>query len=255
MFETNFINEILNNLTLSCPIHIINQNPVEELIEKKFEQKSIVILLGDESKRPNKLKNCLVFRQYKHSKFPAENERAIPLPIRAGYSPPYHELSTRNYLFSFSGQKNPSRDIMVNVINNYTQRNNVPFYLNITDSFSAGLSIEEYAEIMSQTVFALIPWGGHYETFRYTEALYSGCIPVTLFRPTEWYDSKCTIYLRGWYELPRVLKLNPQKFEEWSKFNVNHYREKMSPVAVARYIEREWKNFLNTSSNTAANTK
>jgi hypothetical protein len=138
MFETDFIKEILSHITLSCPIHILNQNPVEPLIEKEFEQKSIVILLGDESKRPNKLKNCLVFRQYKHSKFPAENERAIPLPIRTGYSPPYHELSTRNYLFSFIGQQNPSRNIMADVARNYTERNNVAFYLSLTDSFSSG---------------------------------------------------------------------------------------------------------------------
>lgn len=248
--EYDYLCELVSYLDM--PIWLYSQDCVGPEIECHFTTPTLAIVISDESYRPTKLSGqVLIFKNYVVQE--SHNLKRMPLPITNGFKPQPKPIRDRKYLFSFTGQLNPSRQIMKSVLDNYKSDR---CYLRYSDGFSSGLSKEEYSDLMSDTIYALCPFGGCYETFRYNEAIMAGCIPISLQREWYWYDSPCTIKIDGWWRLPSILN-NYDKYnaEQWSEYNLNHYNDILSPKSLARRMATEWTNFMNTCSKHVVTTK
>lgn len=213
------------------------------------KEPQIVILRSDESHTPVDYKNCLVFRNYIHPQNPAENERPIPLPAADGYNPPNVPILERQLIASFSGfagsmHRKEAVNNLAKISDTYKR-----IYINQTEGFGKGLSREEYSSLMSETMLAICPFGGSYETFRLTEALKAGCIPIQVRRPLQWYDPvKEAIWIDQWDDLPDVINAffnaKPLALKQRSELCKKFYEENLTPKAVANYINKEWAKYM-----------
>jgi hypothetical protein len=155
-------------------------------------------------------------------------------------------MPDRDYLMSFSGFVGNGGERRAMMQSASALRSTFSrVFLKETEAFEKGLTREDYSVLMSDTMLALCPAGGSYETFRLTEALMAGCIPVVVARPTQWYDPvEETAWIRSWSDLGGVLKwlldTKPSELQERSERCRLHYESHMSPAAVADYINREW---------------
>ena len=249
-FETEFMAELLPLLAKE-PI-LQRQAPwTDDRPSLDFSDKEpqIVILRSDESHKPVDYKNCLVFRNYIHPQTPAENERPIPLPAADRFTPPIVPILERQLIASFSGfAGNNHRKEAVNNLAEL-KKTYQRIYVNVTEGFGKGLSREEYSSLMSETMLAICPFGGSYETFRLTEALKAGCIPVQVRRPLQWYDpAKEAIWIDRWDDLPDVINAffdtKPLVLKQRSELCKTFYEENLTPKAVANYINKEWAKYL-----------
>ena len=213
------------------------------------KEPQLVILLSDESHKPVNYKNCLVFRNYINPQNASENERAIPLPPSNGFAPIEKRFSERKFYASFSGfcGNKHRKDMVIKLLSLRDNFNRV--YVNATEKFGEGLSAQDYSSIMSETMLAICPFGGSYETFRLTEALKAGCIPVQVRRPMQWYDpSDLIIWIDTWEDLDKVfgmvVRTTPKAMIERSELCKDFYQRNLSPLAVANYINKEWAQYL-----------
>jgi hypothetical protein len=248
--EREYLKNLLPLLTEEAIV--VGQDPWGERINLDFsnEDKKLVIMLSDESHIPTNFKNCLVFRNYINPNNPSPNERPIPLPITNGYETSNKNISDRKYLASFSGYCGGSHRramyFILQYIKNKTKQN---IYLKETEGFAKGLSKSEYSKLMSDTKLAICPWGNSYETFRLSESLKAGCIPVQIKRPLQWYDPKeeC-IWIDDWKELPKIFnfvaKMSDEELYNRSRRSIEFYESNISEKAVAKYINSEWKKFI-----------
>ena len=194
-------------------------------------------------------KNCLVFRNYIHPQAPAKNERPIPLPAADKFNPPDIPFLERQMIASFSGfvgnkHRKEALDKLLEIKKTYQR-----LFINVSDGFGKGLSREDYSAIMSQTMLAICPFGGSYETFRLTEALKAGCIPVQIRRPLQWYDPvKEAIWIDSWDDLPDIMNAffntKPLALKERSDLCKKFYLDNLTPQAVANYINKEWAKYM-----------
>lgn len=213
------------------------------------KEPQLVILISDESHKPVNYKNCLVFRNYIHPQTPAENERPIPLPEADKFNPidiPFLERELVASFSGFAGNKHRADAVkkLLEIKNTYQR-----IHVNITEGFGKGLLGEEYSILMSQTMLAICPFGGSYETFRLSEALKAGCIPIQLQRPLQWYDpAKEAIWIEKWDDLPEVINAffntRPLILKERSNLCKKFYETHLTPQAVANYINKEWAKYL-----------
>jgi len=249
-FEYSFFEE-LKPLLVKEPL-IFSQPPwSEDRPERDFSdiEPQLVILNSDESHKPVNYKNCLVFRNYIHPQTPAENERPIPLPVADKFNPidiPFLERQLVGSFSGFTGNKHRADAVkkLLEIKNTYQR-----IYVNVTEGFGKGLPREEYSSLMSQTMLAICPFGGSYETFRLSEALKAGCIPIQLQRPLQWYDpAKEAIWIEKWDDLPEVINAffntRPLVLKERSNLCKKFYETHLTPQAVANYINKEWAKYI-----------
>lgn len=247
--ETEFLDELIPLLPEE-PI-IIYQSPLGHREKRDYSgsKKELVILLSDESHQPVDFKNCLVFRNYIPSK-PAANERPIPLPFASGFKSDLTEhlsFNDRKYMMAFAGfVGDMRRQQAVNAMSTIGKQLN-RVYIRPSEGFSKGLTRQEYSEVMCNTMLAICPPGGSHESFRMTEALKAGCIPVLLNKKDrQWYDPdfKTSFWLQSWDELSGLaswlINTDPMILKERSKACREFYKTHLSPEAVAGYITREW---------------
>lgn len=244
--EGNYLKKILPLLSKTPLIYVqepwSSPRPDHDFSDKEPQ---IVILIGDESHKPVNYKNCLVFRNYIHPNNAAENERAIPLGYALDFYPPNINFIERKFLISFTGFcGNDNRKSLAEKLIKLKEKHRRVF-VNTTESFGKGLSTSEYSLLMAETMIAICPAGGSYETFRLTEALKAGCIPVQKPRPLQWYDPKdLIVWINEWEQLDNIVenfyRLTPQELIEKSNLSKKFYENNLSPLAVANYINKEW---------------
>lgn len=99
------------------------------------------------------------------------------------YVTPNVLATERRRLWSFAGSLKADREVAIEHFKNIK-----PYQLNVLPSFNDAkqLTAEEYADLLSDSVFCLAPRGGaNLDSFRIYEALEAGSIPVVL-KSTEY---------------------------------------------------------------------
>ena len=103
--------------------------------------------------------------------------------------------------------------------------------------------VDSYAELMAATKVALCPRGSVWETYRWWEAMASGCVVVAeRQRDAEYYRNSPAVVVDGWKRLPAVLEslfADPAGMRERAAASVAFWNEQGAPPAVARRIATE----------------
>ena len=142
--------------------------------------------------------------------------------------------------------KTIAREKMMLAIERIKQKNShINFELTINSHFGASRAADarSYSEKLMDTKICLAPRGTSLETYRFFEAIRSGCIVVTEALPSRWfYDESPAIQITDWSELVEVLDrlvddqdLMKKKHQE----SLNWWKTKCSETAVAYYIARK----------------
>lgn len=99
---------------------------------------------------------------------------------------------------------------------------------------------ERYRDALSRTKIALCPRGSNYETYRFFEAVKSGCIVVTEPLPPAWfYRCHPGIVVTDWAALPDSLDAlldDPERLERMAQETARYWADFVSEQAVARQV-------------------
>lgn len=163
------------------------------------------------------------------------NVKNFPIGPRGEFlsSPSLHlDATERRLPCFFSGRlwPNGSRESAIKLFQEYLPDG---FYLS-TKGFAQGLPLNQYAERMRDSIFALAPPGDrHLDTFRLWEALQAGCIPLLVDQDLQSYELLMPPHpipiFRSWYEArdfsgqllnnPSELKTCQRRvFSWWSRY-------------------------------------
>jgi hypothetical protein len=186
-----------------------------------------LILLNDETYAcSNRLYSAVPFvvRNYWHKnfqKFP--NLLCIPLGYKTGFSKNFSEpLKTsayRSYTWSFAGQFTKSnRRLMIHAMQQIPNH-----YVHGIQSFGAhdSLLTQDCRNLLLDSVFVPCPRGGwNLDSFRVSEALEAGCIPIVEKTPFDYfgkfYGNYPCLAVSSWYEAPpliQALLADPEQLE------------------------------------------
>lgn len=145
-----------------------------------------------------------------------------------------NKLSERTNDVFFIGNKSFRLEFYES-INHLSDKYDITF----TNGFRTGLSIQDYYDKLSNSKICLAPNGYSPETFRYNEALGSGCIVITKERVNSWfYENSTAIFIDDWSEVTEEFISNillsdiDEKYEQ----NLDYYKKYLSPEANAEYI-------------------
>jgi len=110
-----------------------------------------------------------------------DDPKVIVIPLGYHWSASsVKDFQTRKYTWSFVGTNWANRQVDMMPLNNI-QENNTVFYENWRDP--GNLSETDYMALLADTKFVPCPRGNNVETYRFYEALESGCIPVFIDYP------------------------------------------------------------------------
>jgi hypothetical protein len=102
------------------------------------------------------------------------------------------------------------------------------------------LSAEQYSSKMMDARICLAPRGTSPETFRYFEALRSGCVVISDVLPQHWYyDGSPAIELQDWAQLPSVvlpLLDDKRALVKLHRASLDWWSEKCSELALGHYM-------------------
>ena len=250
--EIHYITKILENLYeyLDNSYVIVVVTGDEQLLNINLDKTktNILIHVGNELKYNdiNYHKFDYVFRFYHFDK--VDNKKIFNINIgynSSGYNEVYlnnnKKIKDRTYDIFFSGQLRNREDLNI-ACKNITVGNNL---IRFTNGFRQGLNINEYYDILSDTKICLIPNGDSPETFRYNEAMSSGCIIISLKNIQNPYYKNSPIHLlNNWNELNNDLILNILKsdLETKQKEIIDFYNTNLSPNVMAKFIVNKIKN-------------
>lgn len=140
-------------------------------------------------------------------------------------------------------QKVLSRQLMLHAIDRALAARGVGASSEIVTTSSLEQSVEtpeRYRDALSRTKIALCPRGSNYETYRFFEAVKSGCIVVTEpLPPASFYRRHPGIVVTDWSDLPAILdKLldDPERLERMAAETARYWTEAVSEPAVARQV-------------------
>jgi len=187
----------------------------------------------------------LIFRFYQNEK--CDNKKIFNISI--GYNSSGDNvinfdnsklLSDRTIDLFFAGKLGGRSDFNKSL----HQLKNKNYLLKITPAFratssSGGFDIHEYYKILSDTKICLVPNGFSPETFRYSEALGSGCIVITNVKLDSWfYKNNPTYYVDDWSKVDNeyVQKILKSDINKKQKENIKYYEKYLSPKDNAQYI-------------------
>lgn len=242
--ECDYLTKILDTLKLSLSDNynvIVKTNDYYENLTPPPIFKNILIHVGNEVPYDNKDydKFDLVFRFYHSNK--CDNKKVFNINI--GYnSSGYNQinfksnkpLNDRKYNISFNGQIGNRFDLKM-ATDKLTIRNT---NINFTNGFRQGLGFNDYLDILGETKICLVPRGVSNETFRFNEALASGCIVITTEMDHPFYKDAPIVKIPNWYYLTDDLikKTLSEDLIEYKNKNLKYYDEKLSPKATSDYI-------------------
>lgn len=181
----------------------------------------------------------IIFRFYLQEK--CDYNKIFPINLGFNSSGQYgicpnkgNKLSERTNDVFFMGNKSVRLEFYES-INNLSDKYDITF----TDGFRTGLPIRDYYNKLSNSKICLVPNGYSPETFRYNEALGSGCIVITKERINSWfYENSTAIFIDDWSEVTEEFINNillsdiDKKYEQ----NLDYYENCLSPKANSEYI-------------------
>jgi hypothetical protein len=181
----------------------------------------------------------IIFRYYLQEN--CDFNKVFPINIGFNSSTEYgispnksNKLSERTNDVFFMGNKSV-RNEFYNTINNLSDKYDITF----TNGFRIGLPIREYYNKLSNSKICLVPNGYSPETFRYSEALGSGCIVITKDKINSWfYENSTAIFVDDWSEVTEefINNILSSNIDEKYEQNLDYYEKCLSPNANAEYI-------------------
>jgi hypothetical protein len=167
-----------------------------------------------------------VLRNYWHKQF-LSNGKVITFPL--GYkqqfwnnrpNKEFKKASERKYTWSFAGQvtKSTRRSMYTNMLK-------IPNY-HVHEIFEfwspTSLSAEEYRDLLLESIFMPCPRGNwNLDTFRLSEALECGCIPIVDKTPLDYFAKLFGYYpfiaVSSWEEAPKIINqllANPEQLDQ-----------------------------------------
>lgn len=166
-----------------------------------------------------------VLRNYWHKKFKDyPNVTYFPLGYKQGFWKDSDKVIKdsfhRDYAWSFAGQVRKSTRI--DMINNMKKIPNYFFYEIFYFDAPDSLSAEDYRDILLDSVFVPCPRGfWNLDSFRVSEALECGCIPIVEKAPLDYFEHLFGKYpflaVESWSQAPELIKqllANPERLEQ-----------------------------------------
>lgn len=182
--------------------------------------------------------------------------RSWPLPANVYMLPlgcngevpevPWIPFQERQLDVFFSGQAIPQRGPFVLAVMELLAAMQTQSHLlgqvTFTSQFRGGLSPEHYAQSLMNSRVALLPPGFSPITFRFFEAMRSGCLLVGPDLPPFWYLVGLPMLqmpLRWETLSPKLMALlqDPEYQLELHKRTLTHYQEHIAVPSLARYIQ------------------
>lgn len=245
--ETEYFEEIISNISVDRDytfVFNIGHQPLGDV-----PKNSIVFSTADEQHAQpisDHLRDevVLIFKNY----FPADpvcDSRVYPMPL--GYLMGFSGNSdipilNREVDYSFIGTFNNSgREKMCQQLQARKNDGRKKFCA-ITQGWGQGLNMNEYGSLMSNTKIALCPSGYiSKESYRIFEAAKCGCVLLVDDLPLHlwYYDGFPGIVIKDWSDLSVIEELlnDPLRMQDISQKTIEWYNSKISPVAVAKYIQ------------------
>ena len=250
-------------------------------IPKKTKHKKILILTSDEAhgipEQANDEDVHHVFKQYvpmSDMRNPAavldvKNVSALPLCHIEGHTrDEYKPIRDRKFNWSWSGQFDPYRrghfKHNTELLKQYSDEHAIPYECHWYKGWNNGMPIEEYSKMVNNSKVMFAPTGSaSLETFRFFEAMMSGCIVVTFgelphgkiydfhnrklkeleqeissayFGRSDSHDSAMMMAAVNWVDL------NPDKAQEMSIDAMKWYDTICSPEGLSEYMKKELEN-------------
>ncbi|MBU2564518.1 glycosyltransferase family 47 protein [Patescibacteria group bacterium] len=240
--EKSYWTEVLKNIASSFEI-IVTEN-TEYL--PKYGNNVIVILKSDELISDIKYTTRVraIFRNYFDKKYIYnKNIFFLPLPCLGGtLDIPNIPILNRETDVFFAGQVNYSirKELSKIVLNLKSQKKDLKIVFKKTKDFFSGWDINQYLDRLNNSKICLCPRGASIETYRHFEALRHGCIVISTSLPNVWYFQNAPIQtITQWNELPDLVNKiirNQGLLKEISKKSVKYWNDKLSPKAVANFI-------------------
>lgn len=240
--EKSYWTAILKNITFPFEI-IVTENPK---YLPRYGDDVIVILKSDEFASDIEYSNRVkaVFRNYFDEKYYChQNIFFLPLPYFGKLS----DISIRPILerdidIFFVGQvTHPAREELFKIVLELKKRRkDLNIIFQKTQGFFSGWNLNQYLNKLSNSKICLCPRGASVETYRHFESLHHGCVTVSTSLPDVWYFKGAPIQvIQHWSEFPALLSnlINNQNLlKKISRKSVEHWNSKLSPSAVANFI-------------------
>ena len=201
------------------PMFILHRPRITEGTEllttwSKAGVKFKILHLSDEysdSLESYKLEGCVsVLRNYIRDDFPEEVASKIcVIPLGYKWSPDAPVKQNRTKLWSFFGTGWKDRPLEMKPLTDMKFKYSCRFFEKWNDPKS--LSKEEYLKELADSLFVPCPRGMNSETFRFYEALESGCIPLVLKTDEneQWFkwvsDKIPLVALDNWSDASRIM--------------------------------------------------
>ena len=250
-------------------------------IPKSTKYKKILILTSDEAHGTPKQVGDKdvehIFKQYapmSNMRNPAavldvKNVSALPLCHLEGHSrQEYKPVRHRELAWSWAGQFDPYRRVNfknnIELLKRYSDERNIPYECHWYRGWNNGVSISEYSKMVNNTKIMFSPTGSaSLETFRFFEAMMSGCIVFTFgelphgkiynfhnetlkglkqelddayFNPFGGEEISMMKALVDWVDF------NPDKAQEMSIDAMKWYDKLCSPEGLSEYMMQELEN-------------
>ena len=111
--------------------------------------------------------------------------------------------------------------------------------IEFTDGFRGGDDLASYHHKLDQSKIVLVPGGLSPETFRYAEAFARGCCVITDEPPGQWWhEGSPARFIQDWNQVGEVIQETLASMSETTHLdNRRYYQQKLSPKAIADYIE------------------
>lgn len=206
----------------------------------------LVFHFSDEMNRcPNYINRDDIIAVFKVYPPKQKNDKIIPIPLPCvkGFNGNGNRpIKDRKYDIFFYGQTfNWHRQIMFKNLDAFKANHpELNIILGSSESFSKGLPLTEYQDILENTKIAICPGGNNIETFRFTEAAKCGCVIIAQPKLNYWfYESNPQVIVSRWEQihdlLPRLLD-NLPKMQEISDLTKGYYQFRLSEEAVTKYL-------------------
>jgi len=198
--------------------------------------------------------NCLgVFMHYYPTETPydptlkyIQNVYPLHLGTKAGFFPAsYRTMQKRKYSVGFIGQFDPYRRVEFKDFAMACSARYMDSFVMFYNGWNKGLTTTEYVNIMRETKIALVPCGSaSLNTFRYYEAMASGCIVVReklYSHPSTKQPLGDEVVVGDWKnhdQLFRIIDnyLKSTCIEMGRMANLRTYNNFLAPEACAEYI-------------------
>lgn len=198
--------------------------------------------------------NCMgVFMHYYPTCNPYQpilefNDNIFPLPLGTKsrfYPQSKKPLKDRKYSVGFIGQFDQYRRVEFRAFALKCAAKYKDSYIQFYNGWNKGVSSHEYSELMGDTKIALVPCGSaSFNTFRYYEAISSGCI---IMSEEQYIHKQLSVNhfvsgytVKNWEDeklLFNLIDCGLSIDNEYMRVsNLRHYNNRLSPTACAEYI-------------------